>query len=354
MGFYYEHLVRPVLFRQDPEAAHDLGVTALDYLSRVGFLCRAMQRFNAPLRAEPINLWGIPFPNAVGMAAGMDKNARIWRAAGALGFGFVEIGTVTAQKQSGNDRPRMFRYKEQGALLNRMGFNNDGAEAIAARLKQAKANKDRPIPLGINLGKSKVTPLDEAAQDYLHSFHLLAEYADYFAINVSSPNTPGLRELQGADFLPALLGELTKANLSRSKKLGTKPKPILLKIAPDLTYREIDAILATLLDAGLDGIIATNTTIAREGAMSRVREAGGVSGRPLHHRACQVVNYIHLATEGKLPIIGVGGIDSPAAAGRMMDAGASLVQIYSGMVYRGPFFPRDIAHALAPRQRGWV
>lgn len=354
MGFFYEHLVRPMLFRQDPEAAHDFGVTALDYLSRLGFVCRVMQRHNAPRRVKPIEVWGIPFPNAVGLAAGMDKNARIWRSAGALGFGFIEIGTVTQHKQSGNDRPRMFRYPEQGAILNRMGFNNDGAEAIAARLKKSLAAKHRPIPIGVNLGKSKITPLDQAASDYLASFHLLADYADYFAINVSSPNTPGLRDLQGANYLPELLRELVAANRGRARKLGAKPKPMLLKIAPDLSFREIDDILETLLGAEFDGIIATNTTIAREGPMARVTESGGISGRPLHRRACEVVKYIHLSTHGKLPIIGVGGIDSPESAGRMVDAGAALVQIYSGMIYKGPFFAKEVAQALAPRHQGWI
>jgi dihydroorotate dehydrogenase len=313
-----------------------------------------MQRHNAPRQVKPIEVWGIPFPNAVGLAAGMDKNARIWRAAGALGFGFVEIGTVTQHKQSGNDRPRMFRYPDHEAILNRMGFNNDGAEAVAARLKKSMAAKNRPIPLGVNLGKSKVTPLDQAASDYLASFHALADYADYFAINVSSPNTPGLRDLQGANYLPQLLRELVSANRSRAKKLGSKPKPMLLKVAPDLTFREIDGIIQTLHDVEFDGIIATNTTIAREGPMSRVSETGGISGRPLHRRACEVVKYIHLSTSGKLPIIGVGGIDSPESAGRMVDAGATLVQIYSGMVYKGPFLAKEIAQALAPRHQGWI
>jgi len=354
MGFYYEKVIRPILFKQDPEAAHDLGLTALDYLGKLGPLCRIMERHNAPRRAEPIKLWGLSFPNAVGLAAGMDKNGRIWRAAPALGFGFVEIGTVTFHKQSGNDRPRVFRYPEHGAILNRMGFNNEGAEAVAERLKGSMGKKRGSMPIGINLGKSKVTPLGEAAADYLGSFHLLADYADYFAINVSSPNTPDLRKLQGSDYLPELLGELVKANRGRARKLGGQPKPLLLKIAPDLSFREIDAIVQTIFDSELDGIIATNTTVTRSGPMSRVQEAGGVSGRPLHRRACEVVNYISRSTGGRLPIIGVGGIDSPETAGRMVDAGAALVQIYSGMIYKGPFLAKQIAQALAPRHQGWV
>lgn len=355
MGFYYEKVIRPILFRQDPEAAHDLACTGLDYLGRIGPLCRLMQRHNSPRRALPVELWGISFPNIVGLAAGMDKNGEIWRSVGALGFGYVEIGTVTLHKQSGNDRPRMFRYPEHGAILNRMGFNNEGAEAVAARLKQTMGGRNRGhVPIGINLGKSKVTPLEEAAADYLGSFHLLADYADYFAINVSSPNTPDLRKLQDSDHLPSLLRELVQANRSRAKKLGTRPKPLLLKIAPDLSFPEIDGVVQTIFEVEFDGIIATNTTVGRTGAMARVEGSGGVSGKPLHLRACEVVNYISRSTEGRLPIIGVGGIDGPESAGRMVDAGASLVQLYSGMIYKGPFLAKQIAQALAPRHQGWI
>ena len=354
MGFYYEQIIRPVLFRQDPEKAHDLGVTVLDYLGHLGPVCRLMERYNAANRVEPIELFGVNFPNAVGMAAGLDKQGRIWRACPALGYGFVEIGTITFHKQPGNDKPRVFRYPEQKAIVNRMGFNNDGAEAVAQRLKKQGAHKQRRIPLGINLGKSRVTPLSDAVSDYVGSFHLLADFADYFAINVSSPNTPELRKLQGKEFLPNLLDELVSANKGRAKKLGTKPRPLLLKIAPDLSYREIDQILETLFDAGLDGIIATNTTIDRSGASAPMRETGGLSGRPLHRRSCEVVNYIARATEGRLPIIGVGGIDDAISAGRMVDAGAHLVQIYTGMIYRGPFLARELARALAPHQRDWA
>lgn len=354
MGFYYEKIIRPVLFRQDPEKAHDLGVTILDYLGHLSLLCRMMERYNAESQLKPIELFGLRFPNPVGMAAGLDKDGRFWRAAPALGYGFTEIGTITFHKQPGNDKPRVFRYPEHGAVINRMGFNNEGAEGVAQRLKKHGAHKQRRIPLGINLGKSRVTPLSDAVSDYLGSFHLLADFADYFAINVSSPNTPELRKLQGKEFLPDLLDELVSANRNRSKKFGSKPCPLLLKIAPDLSFREIDQILETLFDAGLDGIIATNTTIERRGEAVSMREIGGLSGRPLHRRSCEVVNYISRVTEGHLPIIGVGGIDDAVSAGRMIDAGAHLIQIYTGMIYRGPFLARDLAKALAPRQRDWA
>lgn len=354
MGFYYEKLARPVLFKQDPEKAHDLGVLVLDYLGRLTPLCRVMEWFNAPRLTQPIELFGLKFPNAVGLAAGMDKNARFWRAAPALGFGHIEVGTITLHRQPGNDRPRVFRYPEESAIINRMGFNNDGAEAVAARLKKDKAQYKRRIPVGINIGKSKITPLEQAVGDYVGSFNLLVDYADYFTINVSSPNTPDLRKLQGKDYLMNLLSELCAVNRSRARKLGEKPKPMLLKIAPDLTFREIDEVLAVLFELSLDGIIATNTTITRPGAMRSVDQSGGLSGKPLHLRSCDVVNYIYKATRGVLPIVGVGGIFDSESAGRMVDNGASLVQIYTGMVYRGPFLAREIAHALAPRQREWI
>lgn len=354
MGFFYEKIARPALFRQDAEKAHDLGVTSLEYLGYLAPLCRMLERYNAPRRCRPFELFGLTFPNPVGLAAGMDKNGRIWRAAGALGFGFTEIGTVTYHKQPGNEKPRVFRYPEQRAIINRMGFNNEGAEAVAARLKKQGAQTSRRHPLGINLGKSRVTPLSEAVPDYVGSFQLLADYADYFAINVSSPNTPELRRLQGREFLPVLLSELMKANRNRARKLGQRAKPLLLKIAPDLSFREIDEILETIEVAGVDGIIATNTTIERKGAGSALRESGGLSGPLLHRRSCEIVNYISRATNGRLPIIGVGGIEDAVSAGRMVDAGADLVQLYTGMIYKGPFLARKVAQALASHHRDWV
>jgi dihydroorotate dehydrogenase len=354
MGYYYENLVRPFLFRMDPEKAHDLGVTALDYLGRVGPLCRLMEAFNMVRSDHPVDAFGLQFPNAIGLAAGMDKNGRFWRAAPALGFGHVEIGTVTFQQQPGNERPRVFRYPREEAIINRMGFNNEGAEKVAARLKSSLGKKKSRIPLGINIGKSRIVPIDQAVQDYLGSFHLLVEYADYFTINVSSPNTRDLRKLQESGHLDTLLGELCQANRNRSRKLGIKATPLLVKIAPDLTFREIDKVLECIDKWEIDGIVATNTTLARPGGMARAKEPGGLSGRPLHAKSVQIVNYISRTTSGKLPIIGVGGIDSPETAGAMVDNGASLVQLYTGMVYHGPFIGKPLAKALAPRQSSWV
>jgi dihydroorotate dehydrogenase len=354
MGFYYEKVLRPILFRTDPEKAHDMGVTALDLLGRFGPACRWMEAANLIKYDQPVEAFGLTFPNAVGLAAGMDKNGRFFRAAPALGFGHIEIGTITHLQQPGNERPRVFRYPESGAIINRMGFNNDGAEAVAARLKANLGKRKSRVPLGINIGKSKIVPLDQAVNDYLSSFSLLAEYADYITINVSSPNTKDLRELQKEAYLDTLLGELANSNRSRAKKLGTEPTPILLKIAPDLSYPEIDHVLGCLERWEYAGIVATNTTISRAGKFSNVKEPGGLSGLPLHKRSLEVVKYISRTTSGKLPIIGVGGIDDAQSAGAMMDNGASLVQLYTVMVYRGPFVAKTIAKALSPRQSSWM
>jgi dihydroorotate dehydrogenase len=349
MGVLYEKVMRPILFTQDPEKVHERAVTALDLLGRSSISCKFMERFTRLNNAKPVDVFGLKFPNMVGLAAGMDKNAQFWRAASALGFGHVEIGTVTNLKQPGNPKPRLFRYPKEKAILNRMGFNNLGAETIAHNLKKAGAGNKNRIPLGINIGKSKVVPLDKAIEDYLASFNYLADYADYITINVSSPNTPELRKLQGKDYLGNLLKALYDANMHRSKKLGTPKVPMLLKIAPDLTYAEIDSILESLYEHNFDGIVATNTTIERPGSFASVDQAGGLSGLPLQRRSREVVNYIYRKTEGKLPIIGVGGIMDERSAGEMVDAGASLVQVYTGFIYGGPFYAKSIAQALQPR-----
>jgi dihydroorotate dehydrogenase len=354
MGFYYDNAVRPVLFRMDPEKAHDLGVTALTYLSRLRLLCRVMESNNLHRSKKPVTAFGLSFPNAVGLAAGMDKNGRFLHACPALGFGHVEIGTITHLKQPGNERPRVFRYPEYNAIINRMGFNNEGAEAVAARLKATLSRRPSRVPLGINIGKSRIVPIDQAAQDYVASFNQLVEFADYITLNVSSPNTRDLRKLQGRDYLDSLLEEVTRANRTRARKLGVAPTPILLKIAPDLSFKEIDSILESLQNAELDGIVATNTTIQRQNEAIRLKESGGLSGHPLRQRALEVINFIYRTTNGKLPIIGVGGVDSPESAGAMVDNGATLVQLYTGMIYKGPFVAKSIARALLPRQSDWV
>lgn len=352
MGRFYDAFAKPYFFRHDPEEAHEIAVKNLARLGRVRPLCALLERWAQldPARHKPVACFGLQFPNAVGLAAGFDKNAEAWPAAAALGFGHVEIGTVTLHGQDGNPKPRLFRFPREEAVINRMGFNNAGAAAVAARLAKLPGPGQRRIPLGINLGKTKVTPLDQATEDYLGSLRLLADHADYLVVNVSSPNTPGLRELQDAAWLTPLLAALVNENRARVAA-GRARRPLLLKIAPDLSFAQIDAALQVIADLGLDGIIATNTTLARPGPFASVNEAGGLSGKPLRRRATEIVSYIARATNGRMPIIGVGGIYDAESAAEKLDAGATLVQVYTGMIYRGPFLARELAHALAQRQR---
>jgi dihydroorotate dehydrogenase len=350
MGFLYEKFVRPVLFHLDPEFAHERAVEAMALVGVVAPLRRMLEIATQlpPSANRPIDCLGLRFPNAVGLAAGFDKNGVAWRGAAALGFGHVEIGTVTLMRQPGNDRPRAFRYPQQEAVINRMGFNNQGAEAVARRLARLAPAGTRRIPLGINVGKSRAAPLDKATQDYVGSFELLADHADYVVINVSSPNTPDLRQLQEEHWLRELLPALTGANQARIGS-GRPRRPLLLKIAPDLSFPQIDKVLSVIAEFGLDGIVATNTTLARPGPFSAVSQAGGLSGRPLRSRSTEIVNYLARATNGRLPIIASGGVTDFVSAGEKLDAGATLVQLYTGLIYRGPLFARDVARSLATR-----
>jgi dihydroorotate dehydrogenase len=335
----------------DPEEAHEFAVSSLALLGRISPLCRLLEVYSQVPRLRPIKAFGLDFPNAIGMAAGFDKNGKAWPAAAALGFGHVEIGTVTALEQPGNAKPRLFRYPSQKAVINRMGFNNDGSRLVAERLSQLPLPGKRRIPVGVNLGKSKVVSIDQATEDYLVSFNTLAAYADYIVLNVSSPNTPNLRALQDEDKLRQLLEAITSANKDRQLKTGGKHLPILLKIAPDLTFTQIDTVLANVEEFKLDGLIATNTTLARPGYFQSISEAGGLSGTPLRKRATEIVAYISKATRGKLPLIAVGGIDSAESAAEKLDAGATLVQLYTGLIYKGPFYAGVLARALAARQK---
>lgn len=354
MGLIYQKIIKPILFKQEPERAHEIGILALKFIGNLGPITHLLEVYNQ-IKIKPIELFGLKFPNHVGIAAGFDKNAECFNAAGALGFGHIESGTITLYRQPGNPKPRLFRFPNEEAIINRMGFNNDGAKIVAQRLaKSYLKHRNRAIPLGINIGKSKITPIEEAEEDYVGSFNLLADYADYFTINVSSPNTAGLRELQGKKQLRSLLSALKTANTDRAKKIGSKEIPMLLKIAPDLTFPQIDSILEIIQDLSFSGIVATNTTLQRPGIFAQIDYAGGLSGRPVHRPSVNIIKYIHLKTAGKLPIIGVGGIMDPQSAGQTMDAGASLVQIYTGLVYKGPFLGKEIARALSWRQRTWI
>jgi dihydroorotate dehydrogenase len=353
MGALYATFLRPFLFRLEPERAHELAVHSMALLGHLSPACRFLEAIHrlSPSSFRPVRTLGLEFPNAVGLGAGFDKNASAWPAAAALGFGHVEIGTITARAQPGNPRPRVFRYPQQEAVINRMGFNNEGSEAVAARLSRQCPKGSRRVPLGINIGKSKVTEIDHAAEDYLASFSRLAPHADYVVLNVSSPNTPGLRQLQDESRLRELLAAVTAANARMAQGIGGSRVSILLKIAPDLTFPQIDAAIGVVSDFGLDGIIATNTTLARPGPFAQVSQEGGLSGAPLCKRSTEIVRYIAHATSGRLPIIGVGGITDVEGAAEKLDAGATLVQVYTGMIFRGPFFAAGLARGLADRQR---
>ncbi|MSU72943.1 MAG: quinone-dependent dihydroorotate dehydrogenase [Opitutus sp.] len=353
MGKFYERFIRPALFADDPERAHERAVILMRRLGGLPPVCRALETWIglAPKRTRPIEAFGLTFSNPVGLAAGFDKNARAWPAAAALGFGHVEVGTVTALPQPGNPQPRVFRYPAEEAVINRMGFNNEGAQAVAVHLAKLPPPGRRRIPLGINLGKSKLTEIENAAQDYLASFAALADWADYLVLNVSSPNTPNLRQLQDEGRLRELLGAVTGANRDRAARAGKRRLPILLKIAPDLTWPQIEAVLGVIEEYRLDGIIATNTTLARPGYFASVNEAGGLSGEPLRRRSTEIVSFIARLTQGRLPIIGVGGIMDPESAAEKLDAGATLIQVYTGLIYRGPFFAAELAAELAHRRR---
>ena len=328
----YERFAKPLLFSLDPETAHHLALGCLRAVSRFSPLPGLLRAFRPG--SNPTRVFDLAFPNPVGLAAGFDKNGVALPAWEALGFGFVEIGTVTARPQPGNPKPRIFRYPEKAALVNRLGFNNDGADTVAARLHALRARGRWPrIPVGINLGKSKATPIDEAADDYLYSFRKLREFADYLVLNVSSPNTPGLRSLQDATALNELLQTIERDNVA-------SPKPILLKIAPDISFEHLDDIIAACERHGLAGLIATNTTLDHSAVASAGDEAGGLSGTPLRARSTALVAAIKQRTQ--LPIIGVGGIDDAESAREKFAAGAALVQVYTGYIYRGPGLLRDL------------
>ena len=354
MSDLYKKLLRPLFFRMDPEEAHDSACYFLKLMASTPFLCEVYRNYNQVESEKPIQLFGLNFPNRVGLAAGMDKDGLFPNAIEAFGFGHVEVGTVTPEAQPGNPRPRLFREIGNEGLINRMGFNNKGAIAMARSIEQRFPKNKRCIPLGINIGKAKTTPLENAVEDYAKSFAALADHADYFTINVSSPNTQNLRQLQSREYLSVILETLQNQNVALAKKMGRAPHPILLKIAPDLSFREIDTILEQLLAYNYSGIIATNTTVQRPKNVL-FDEIGGYSGGTFVHRiSTEVIRYIAQSTNGHLPIIGVGGIDSPEAAGEKMDAGASLVQIYTSWIYQGPFFARTLAKALSERDRNWL
>lgn len=334
--------LRPWLFCIDPEKAHNLTLSNLDRAQRWGIL----ERFISKPINDPQIICGIEFPNPVGLAAGLDKDGKHIDALAALGFGFLEIGTVTPLLQPGNPKPRMFRLLQAQAIINRMGFNNDGVDACVKRVRQSKFWQKGGV-LGINIGKNASTPIEEASRDYVFAMEAVYEVAAYITVNISSPNTQNLRALQGEEMLRELLGDLDEARKRLSDRYGIR-KPLFLKIAPDLDYDDINLIADLLLEFGIDAVIATNTTVSRDAVkgMEFGEEMGGLSGAPVRHASNVVIKALKTRLRDQLPIIGVGGILSGADAREKIMAGASLVQLYSGLIYRGPDLVNECAAAL--------
>jgi dihydroorotate dehydrogenase len=339
----YKVLIRPLLFAIDAEEVHHLVFKSLKTFSRIPGarqVMRSVYRCDGPSLEK--ELFGIKFKNPVGMAAGFDKDAKLIDELETLGFGFIEIGTLTPKAQPGNEKPRLFRLPQDKALVNRMGFNNEGVHAAVARLKNKKSN----VIVGGNIGKNKATPNENALEDYRYCVEALHPYVDYFVVNVSSPNTPGLRELQEKEPLQKLLTSVKKLAVSKPD-----PKPVLLKIAPDVSNGQLDDIVEILKSTGIDGVVATNTTVGREGLNTIHEEvekigAGGLSGKPLAKRSTEVIAYLRKKLGPRFPIIGVGGIMTAEDALEKLDAGADLIQIYTGFIYEGPGFVKRINKAI--------
>ena len=356
MGFGYRLLSRPLLAVQDSEKAHARSILGLKIMVSNPFTRAPLRLVYSP-QSLPVVRFGLSYRNPFGLAAGMDKKAEAIRGWEALGLGFIEIGGVTAEEQSGNPKPRMFRSGTSKALVNRMGFNNPGSEKIAAKLNAHIMRYGRPsVPLWANLGKSKNTPLEDAPLDYATTMERLWNHCDVFVINVSSPNTPNLRELQHDHALEQIVAACTKVNTEQSKLSNEKPKPLLVKIAPDLDDDQLIAVVYTARGAGCDGIVATNTTIERPEPTSvheqRIfSETGGMSGAPVNHRSTAMIHRIYELTGGEWPIVGVGGISNAEDAWAKIGAGACLLQAYSGFVFEGPGLARTVVNGLNRKLR---
>lgn len=333
---YYARIIFPLLAKTDAERAHDNTLRLLEYgqKSRVGrYLLRVVA---GSVPRQETNICGLSFPNALGVAAGFDKNARVVQGLALLGFGHVEIGTLTPEAQAGNPKPRVFRLRSDRALLNRMGFPNAGSQDVSRRL-QKLCEDGCDVIVGVSLGKQKDTPLSQAVQDYVSIMHTVFLYADYLAVNISSPNTPGLRDLHHSSYLDELLGMLVSENAKLKTQYSKKPRPLFVKFSPDLTWSELDSVLDVSIANRIDGVIATNTTVQRHALTGkRASEEGGLSGRPLMQRSSEIISYINRRTNGSLPIIGVGGVFNADDVREKLDAGASAVQVYTGLIYEGP------------------
>lgn len=335
----YKCLVRPLFFSMQPETAHDV-MRAFSRCANVSMVSRLLDRCQGSRDPRlSVSLAGLQFSNPVGLAAGLDKNAELLGLWSGLGFGHIELGTVTARPQPGNPKPRIFRFAADRALVNRMGFPSEGADEVALRLASMRTKLKALPPIGINIGKSKVTEIDDAIEDYLYSFRKLAPLAEYVTVNVSSPNTPGLRQLQERERLTALLVALQEANTER--------KPLFVKVAPDLALPAIEEVIDCCHAAGVSGLIATNTTLSRDGLSVATDEAGGLSGEPLRQKALDIVRFIGSRIEGKMALIGVGGVSEYTQVLDMLAAGASAVQVYTGLIYEGPGIVRAITRDLS-------
>ena len=340
-------LARPFLFGLDPEAAHELTMESLARTQRTPLTCL----FGSSRVSDPITLAGLNFPNRVGMAAGLDKNARVIDALGAMGFGFVEVGTVTPLGQPGNPKPRMFRLPQANALINRLGFNNEGLDSFIANVQQARFRQNGGL-LGLNIGKNAATPIERATDDYLTCLDGVYPHADYVTVNISSPNTKNLRALQSDEALDGLLSAVAARREQLAQQHGRRV-PVFVKIAPDLDAAQIDVIAATLQRHGMDGVVATNTTLSREAVkgLPHCDEAGGLSGAPVFEASNAVIRQLRAKLGPGFPIIGVGGILSGADAVKKIEAGADVVQIYTGLIYKGPGLVQEAAMALKAARR---
>lgn len=345
-------LLRNILFLFPPEKVHYFSMGCLKLFRRLGFR-KLLTGFFKPGGDHTFTCFNLSFPNRVGLGAGFDKNARYLTELECLGFGFVEIGTVTPLAQTGNDKPRLFRLPKDKALINRMGFNNEGVKAVAERLHKWKLeNRKSKLVIGGNIGKNKITPNEEAWKDYVTCFRGLFPYVDYFVVNVSSPNTPGLRELQEKESLKKILTSLQNINGTESQEIA---KPLLLKIAPDLTKEQLDDVIELALEINLDGLIATNTTITREGLKTRESRlqaigAGGLSGKPIQMKSTEIVKYVCEKSKGQVPVIASGGIFTGPDAMEKLNAGARLVQVWTGFIYEGPGITKNICKSIVNSQ----
>jgi dihydroorotate dehydrogenase len=349
MSAFYEKIIRPLIFKMEPERAHDLTLTVLRWAGTLPAMAGLIRRWFAAHSHDDLSVdaFGLKFSNPVGLAAGYDKDGLAWRGLMALGFGHIEVGTVTPHPQTGNPKPRIFRIPEENAMINRMGFPGEGADIVVRRLASRETSRS-PLVIGVNIGRNKDTPNEEASQDYLDLFEKFFNVSDYMTVNVSSPNTVGLRRLQARDQLEDLLGQL---RFVRSKM--DVYKPIMVKLSPDLNDEELEDALGAILATEMDGVVATNTTVSRDGLNSSIgTEAGGLSGVPLKMRSRRLVSEIYQRTGGKLPIIGVGGIMNSEDARLILDAGASLIQVYTGLVYRGPGLVKEILESLSKYNLG--